>query len=102
MRYGPATCPLVVWLCLLTANPADAWGDKEPTYKGNSLSFWLKQLKSHEAKERVQAAVALGAVEGWKPDRPKAKEVVPALVDALKDKEDEVRAAVALTRSEER
>ncbi|MCI0380888.1 MAG: HEAT repeat domain-containing protein [Gemmataceae bacterium] len=69
----------------------------EPTYKGKPVSDWLTQLKSEAAKERVQAAVALGAIEGWKPDRPKAKEVTPALIHALKDKVDEVRAQVALT-----
>lgn len=88
---------MVVWFFLVTGDSGAVPGDLEPTYQGNAVSVWLKQLKSEEAKERVQAAKALGAIEGWKPDRPKAKEVVPPLIEALKDKEDEVRAHVALT-----
>src|SRR5262245_61551859 len=63
----------------------------DPVVDGAPLSYWIKQLGSAKAEERWQAAGHLcrGA------SLPAAKVAVPALTDALKDKDVRVRKTAA-------
>ena len=71
---------LIVWLALPLVAPAQA----------PKLSQWVEQLRSQKPEERISAIEALGKLG------PKAKEAIPALVQAFQDREESVRdAAVA-------
>jgi HEAT repeat protein len=108
---------------LLLWNPLEGAADKEPTYKGQPLSYWLGVLKSKDEKDLIrkfeayqvlteigpEAKAALPALLELLRDKQTGAEnsyvlvgllrlgptVVPALGDALKDKEERVRQTVA-------
>src|SRR5262249_29264244 len=63
---------------------------EEPTYQGMSLSNWIATLQNPYSQIRAKAAAALGRMG------PAAKDAVPALVEALKDKQAEVRVQASL------
>lgn len=58
--------------------------EPEPEYDGKSVSQWLKLLESKDPGERWKAAVALGRL------RQSSPEVLRALANAIKDKEEYV------------
>jgi hypothetical protein len=58
---------------------------EEPSYRGLSVTDWIATLKNPYGGIRADAAASLGAMG------PKAKNAVPALVEALKDERAEVR-----------
>ena len=62
---------------------------EEPRYRGLSVSDWTATLKNPYPGIRADAAAALGHLG------PQAKNAVPALEEALKDEEAEVRAQAA-------
>jgi hypothetical protein len=62
----------------------------DATYKGKSAAEWSVQLRDKDGGKRAEATVALRALG------PKAKDAVPDLIRALKDKEPDVRAGAAL------
>jgi HEAT repeat protein len=62
-------------------------GKKEPLHNGQPAAYWRQALVSTDAGARLEAANALAAL--------KAKDSVPDLMIALKDKDDQVRAAAA-------
>jgi HEAT repeat protein len=82
----------VVWLGGVPP-PVHA-ADKEPTFEGKPVSAWVNALKAKDPKARAHAAYALGVIG------PAATAAVPALSDALKDRDEDVRhwAAEALGR----
>ena len=53
---------------------------KETTYQGKTVSKWAEALKNEDSFIRWRAASALGQIG------PAAKDAVPALMEALKDK----------------
>lgn len=65
----------------------------EPLHKGKTPEQWTKVLKQGDAAARIQAAGVLAEI--CKEDEPDTKVVVPALVEALKDKEGKVRGFAA-------
>jgi HEAT repeat protein len=62
-------------------------GPREPLHKGKPASHWSEKLEDPDPQVRRQAARSLAALE--------AKEAVPGLTTALKDKDDGVRASAA-------
>jgi hypothetical protein len=71
-------------LAALREARAEPSGDEK-----TKIAAYAKELKNKNAEVRKQVALALAALG------PKAREAVPALRDALLDKDDEVKAAVA-------
>jgi HEAT repeat protein len=63
---------------------------KEPLYNGKPLSAWIKALQDKDPNVRQEAAEALGRMG------PDARAAVPALRDAMEDKQISEVAAVAL------
>ncbi len=61
----------------------------EPEFNGKSVEYWLKQIKHHDKLVRQNAVHALGRI------RSRSREIQPALLAALKDKEANVRAEAA-------
>ena len=59
-------------------------------YKGKSAAEWSAQLHDKDGGKRAEAAVGLRALG------PKARDAVPDLIRALKDKEPDVRSSAAL------
>src|SRR4051794_38304943 len=81
---------LVGMICLSVALTASAQDGGK--YEGKTLKEWIAQLKDKDAYERQNAAHAIGQMKF------QAKEVVPALAEALKtDKDALVRGEVADT-----
>jgi HEAT repeat protein len=78
-------------LCLLLL--AFGCGPGEPQYEGKRASHWLEDMKHPDAARRWRAAHALGRIG---PGAPKG--TIPALTEALEDKDQLVRwsAATAL------
>jgi HEAT repeat protein len=62
-------------------------GPKAPLHKGKPASHWQEQLADPDPSVRRQAARSLAALE--------AKQAVPGLITALKDKDAGVRASAA-------
>ncbi len=62
---------------------------KEPMSRGKTVSQWVELLKSQDPAERAMAANALEEIG------PEAATAVPALTDALRDKEWEIRGMAA-------
>jgi HEAT repeat protein len=60
---------------------------RAPLHKGKPASHWMEQLGDPDPAVRRQAANSLAALE--------AKEAVPGLITALKDKDTGVRASAA-------
>jgi HEAT repeat protein len=77
---------------LLSWSPARGAQEKEPELAGVKLSAWLNQLeKGKDAKQRLRAALVVGLIGELK-----SPKVVPALVKALGNDDDEkVRTAAA-------
>jgi HEAT repeat protein len=65
------------------ANAADE--PNEPTQDGRTVSQWIRMLKSKDVSERRHAAAALGIIGT------PTEVVIPALGEALKDEDWEVR-----------
>jgi hypothetical protein len=62
----------------------------EPTYAGETAGYWVKMLGSPDHYIRRRAALALESIcERF--SKPAAREVVPALREALGDEDEEVR-----------
>jgi len=57
---------------------------KEPLHKGKPASYWIEALQDRDAQVRRDAAGALAEL--------KAKDAVPQLITALKDRDAGVRA----------
>ena len=83
--YARMGCAVVLMALLAPALPAS---DAEPVYHSKTLRGWIADLKDPDAATRLDAADELADVGA------KARAVVPALLLAATDKEDEVRAAV--------
>src|SRR5438093_965390 len=66
---------------------------EDPAYEGKSVQDWVKQLKDTQPKARAEAARALCMLGA------RAKDGVPALTEALKDKSADVRDWAAVTLS---
>lgn len=64
-------------------------GCKKKDIPSNEVARWMKQLQSSQASERKTAAEALGKLGA------QAKDAIPALADALKDEDNEVKYAAA-------
>jgi hypothetical protein len=58
---------------------------EEPVYKGQTLSHWMESLNSQDPGKKGEAIIAVGMIghEAWKAE--------PALIDALKDQDEDVR-----------
>src|SRR5205807_844289 len=65
-------------------SPKQASKDQGPLFAGKRASFWLDQLQDASLKFRLEAVGALGNIVQ------KNKEWIPALVTALRDKDDDV------------
>lgn len=63
---------------------------KEPSYDGKPLGEWLKLLRSPKVEERKKAVAVLVLNIG-----PEGKAAVPALIEALKDGDKDVRSFAA-------
>jgi hypothetical protein len=59
--------------------------EEEPKYKGETLSRWMELLNSQDPTKKVGAIIAVGMIghKAWKAE--------PALIEALKDKDEDVR-----------
>lgn len=59
--------------------------EDEPVYKGETLSHWMELLNSQDPGKKVEAIMAVGMIghEAWKAE--------PALIEALKDQDEDVR-----------
>src|SRR5262249_43559124 len=72
-------------------SPAPANDDKnDPIVQGRKLSEWVKELKSWDSQARGKAAAAIGQLG------PRAASAVPALIEALKDSDAQVRVEVSV------
>ncbi|HEY7156218.1 MAG TPA: HEAT repeat domain-containing protein, partial [Gemmataceae bacterium] len=69
-------------------------GSEGPTFRGKRFAVWVRMLEADDPKTRLQAVETL-AVLG-----PEARTAVPALIAALKDKDEDVRGAAAKALSE--
>src|SRR5262249_28758651 len=69
---------------------ADPKPTGDATYKGKSSAEWSVQLHDKDGGKRAEATVALRALGS------NAKDAVPGLIRALKDKEPDVRSGAAL------
>jgi HEAT repeat protein len=77
---------------LLLARVTATAQEKEPTYEGKTVSQWVERLKNRQdyyVFQRVAAAEALRKMGAA------AKAAVPALADALRDRERDVQLAAA-------
>src|SRR5438067_696611 len=81
---------LAALLTLAGSGPFAGADDKAPDAK--KIDELLKDLKGKDAAKKKHAAVALGAVGAHAPEK-----VVKGLADALKDTDDKVRWAAALS-----
>jgi len=61
-------------------------GNNEPCYQDRPMSAWLTQLKDKDPAARQEAAKALGVI---------GQPAVPALVERLKDPDNDIRIAAA-------
>jgi len=59
--------------------------EEEPAYKGETLSRWMELLNSQDLKRKVEAIMAVGMIgqKAWKAE--------PALIEALKDQDEDIR-----------
>jgi tetratricopeptide (TPR) repeat protein len=62
---------------------------QEPSYKGHSLREWIQFLKGDDELMRIASETALSEID------PDGGNVVPALIEALQDKHQDVRTSVA-------
>ncbi len=82
-------------VCLLAAYPLVAAAqdkesaDKEPLYKGKAVTAWIQDLKDKDADTRQRAAGALGHIR-------RSRAVVPALIEAVRDNDYQVREEVVV------
>ena len=83
----------VLALALFTATCRCAADDKDPVYKGKSLSAWIEQLTDRSATARQDAAEALGKMGA------PAKPAIGPLIAALGDSDEVVRDAAATALS---
>jgi len=59
--------------------------EKEPVYKGQALSHWMEMLNSQDPGKKGEAIMAVGMIGR------QAQEAEPALIEALKDQDKDVR-----------
>jgi HEAT repeat protein len=59
--------------------------EEEPVYKGQTLSHWMEWLNSQDPRRKVEAIIAVGMIgqKAWKAE--------PALIEALKDQDEDIR-----------
>ncbi len=58
---------------------------EEPVYKGQTLSRWMEMLNSQDPGKKGEAIMAVGMIGR------QAREAEPALIEALKDQDEDVR-----------
>jgi HEAT repeat protein len=78
-----------ILLLLTFLNPTLTQGGDDPILQGRSFEDWEKDLKSNEPNKKIPAIVVMGLLG------PKAKETVPAICLALRDRDVEMRVAAA-------